>query len=57
MSVNQASTVTANLFFPFRPQTGLYLTWAILVAAMILVAEAVPGSSGIFLSGLKVDRT
>lgn len=34
--VGHASAVTTNLFVPFRPQTGLYLTWAILVAAMIL---------------------
>ena len=34
--VGHASAVTTGLFFPFRPQTGLYLVWAIIVAVMIV---------------------
>ncbi len=35
VGVSQASAITTNLFFPFRPQTGIYLTWAIIVAVVI----------------------
>jgi membrane protease YdiL (CAAX protease family) len=35
--VNHAAINTTNLFFPFRPWTGIYLVWVIIIVVMIFV--------------------
>jgi membrane protease YdiL (CAAX protease family) len=33
--VNHASAITTSLFFTFRPQTGIYLVWALIISIII----------------------
>jgi membrane protease YdiL (CAAX protease family) len=39
VGVNHAAVVTTNLFFSFRPQTGIYLVWAVFTMVMIFTDQ------------------